>query len=848
MWFTKKTKGTLEWSSKVKMTTSLSQEIEITLPEEEKQVLTKYYAQASTILEYGSGGSTLFASSLKEKKIISVESDRRWAEHVKGVSRKLNVPSFPEVISVDIGRTGDWGRPLDAENWNSFINYVLAPWQSFPELQPDVIFIDGRFRTACLAFSLLRIKSRTIILFDDYKSRRHYWKVESIVKPKAIVGRMAVFDIDPIDSSILPWNDVIKLFFNTSPKDKELLTAEKGLLRAQLAKIEAKMTSLQSERENLKATVANLHARTKQHKIKYRKLMKLALIFSAPTLLLLSPIILPMIIFRRALRKSSRLRINPIKRIKVLQTQLLALGFTDSPLSELMAIARTSKDSKARALAAQELALWYMRTKTTKDLTNALEWLSRARSDAPDTSFRAKVLAIELLCRYHLGDVEGALSVFDDAALRGDVTDDVLLARANFEALPEKRIEWINFNLERYKIEPIKLLPKNGLPPYDRLSCAIDLPKVESGPKVTVLVAAFESAKTLPTALRSLQAQTWTNLEIIVIDDCSPKMDTFEIAKQIAALDPRIKVVRMTKNRGAYVARNRGLDIATGEFVTLHDADDWSHPQKIEKQLQFLLTYPKVMGCTSEQTRVTEDLSFTKLRGRHHCFKTLNSSSLMWRRRQVFEKLGYWDTVRFGADTEFMRRMQIAFGKKSVVHIETGNLSFQRQAERSITSDPIMGVGTMLYGVRREYNHAYTWHHRVSNSIKYDGNPKVRPFPVPSMMLPDRDEINRSDMVFDSVIFCDFRSGSKFHDWGKKMIEREVERGSKVGLVQYECLDYLKYPIEISDEIRDLCDGENVQILVYGDEVTCKRVHCSHSEINSHEKRLKARVTQLGES
>ena len=136
--------------------------------------------------------------------------------------------------------------------------------------------------------------------------------------------------------------------------------------------------------------------------------------------------------------------------------------------------------------------------------------------------------------------------------------------------------------LESYCIEPIDLLPREGVSSYDRLTCSLNMPKVVDGPKVSVLLAAFNAAETLPTALSSLQQQTWANLEIIVIDDCSPSQDTVRAAERFSAHDDRIKIVRMPQNCGAYVCRNEGLDLATGEFVTIHDADDWSHPRKIE--------------------------------------------------------------------------------------------------------------------------------------------------------------------------------------------------------------------------------------------------------------------------
>lgn len=516
-------------------------------------------------------------------------------------------------------------------------------------------------------------------------------------------------------------------------------------------------------------------------------------------------------------------RDDPRKQINVIRTKLLSLGFTERPLAELTEIATTSSDPTARALAARELALWHMRAKSDEDYRTALDWIARARDDAPDLDFRAKLSTVELLCHYQLEDHTTGRATYDRAALAGEATPDLTLARVNLEQTPEARVLWINQVLARYGIEPVTLLPDEGQPAYDRLTCAQDLPKITDGPKVTVLVAAYDAADMLPTALRSLQEQTWANLEIIVLDDCSPTMDTVRVAEGFAARDPRIQVVRMAENGGAYVARNHGLDMATGEFVTLHDADDWSHPRKIETQVRFMMDNAQVMGCTSEQARCDETIAFTKIRSNGN-YIIFNTSSFLYRRDEIHRNLGYWDTARFGADNELVRRMQAHFGNTSLKKIKTGPLSFQREASSSITEDTVKGVHGFYYGVRLQYYANQLHRHETEGSLYYnkcnlDGN-----FPRANMMNPDRQKRTCQVEEFDVIIAADFRKATT-------EILNEIERiklfknsGKKVGLVNHYDYSLETDRVRTCNEVLDLLSGEHVKFIVFGEIASCQEL------------------------
>jgi glycosyltransferase involved in cell wall biosynthesis len=503
-----------------------------------------------------------------------------------------------------------------------------------------------------------------------------------------------------------------------------------------------------------------------------------------------------------------------LAKVAAIRQHLYAHGHTSYPLKDLQAITEYGHSPSGRACAARELALWAMREKNDEGFRLALDYLALARRENPELSLGRKISMAELLCHYFLGQTEEGAAVFDRSGLSGEISADTMLAWSNFQPTPERRLLWINEAFRAYRLPEIALLCGDGRSPYDRLMTPGGLAPVREGPKVTVLLAVYESAEMLPTALRSLMEQTWRNLEIIVIDDCSPTTRTYEMALEFAGRDARIHALRLPRNGGAYVARNFGLERATGDLVTLHDADDWSHALKIETQVKYMIEHPAVMGCTSEQARCGEDLTFGSLRNAGG-FVVFNTSSFMWRRNPLREVLGYWDTVRFGADSEFIRRMQVAFGPSSYKKIATGPLSLQRESVSSITRDPVKGLDGAYYGVRKEYYDAQRAHHRTGR-IRYDGNPERRPFPVPPMMLPER--ASAAVRRFGVIITGDFgKSNPRVNEIVECVAALRAE-GKSVALV--ECYRYA--PVrhqaeEICAPLRAMIDGDGVTVLVYGE-------------------------------
>ena len=110
-------------------------------------------------------------------------------------------------------------------------------------------------------------------------------------------------------------------------------------------------------------------------------------------------------------------------------------------------------------------------------------------------------------------------------------------------------------------------------------------------PQISILVAVYNTAQYLPQCLDSLCGQTLRDIQIICIDDCSTDQSP-QILADYAQRDARITLLRTPHNSGQAAARNLGLQIATGEFTTFVDSDDWLAPDALEQALGALAQNP----------------------------------------------------------------------------------------------------------------------------------------------------------------------------------------------------------------------------------------------------------------
>lgn len=112
-------------------------------------------------------------------------------------------------------------------------------------------------------------------------------------------------------------------------------------------------------------------------------------------------------------------------------------------------------------------------------------------------------------------------------------------------------------------------------------------------PLISVIIPCYNAEKFVEKAVRSIMEQSYSNLEIIVINDCSND-NTANILKGLAKEDNRIKYIENDKNLKLPKTLNKAISLSTGEYIARMDADDISLPTRLEKQIQYMLDNPKV--------------------------------------------------------------------------------------------------------------------------------------------------------------------------------------------------------------------------------------------------------------
>jgi len=133
----------------------------------------------------------------------------------------------------------------------------------------------------------------------------------------------------------------------------------------------------------------------------------------------------------------------------------------------------------------------------------------------------------------------------------------------------------------------------------------------EDKPLVSILITTYNSEKYIKECLESILNQTYKNLEIIIIDDCS-KDNTLNILKEYK--DNRIKIYSNKHNLGISKNLNKGLNKCNGEYIAIMDSDDWSYPDRIKKQVKLMEDNQKTILCGGYMDICDENLNYKTTR------------------------------------------------------------------------------------------------------------------------------------------------------------------------------------------------------------------------------------------
>ena len=500
-------------------------------------------------------------------------------------------------------------------------------------------------------------------------------------------------------------------------------------------------------------------------------------------------------------------------------------------LNELLSSAATDKADKL--VAAWELARWHT---VERDYEEALKFLHQLYEVAPGERLRKRNLLLEIDLNLRLGHLPTGKELAAWAIERYGFDTDVLLACANAFGAPDssqdnemgdERLEILNLIYDSHGLMPLKKLNPELPLGLDNIAGATETVAPAGTAKLSVIMPAHNACKTIAFAIQSLLRQTWANLEVILVDDASED-ETPEIVSHLTGCDPRVKLVRLCENNGAYVARNAALPHVTGDYVTVHDADDWSHPQKIELQMAELMANQDTIGLTSSWIRVSADLRFNGTWRPGDFLVSENLSSLIVN-TNTMRALGGWDPVKVNADDEFRRRLEARYKTKVSRVFDGIPLALALDDSASLTRDHRTHVRTEFFGLRRDYRLAFErWHARAAEDGDFYLDPtpgSERRFPVPRAIVP-----GASAASYDIVLACNYAlTGGAFIS-AFNYILASLRSGLRVGI-----FDWRRYENDLNrpadKRLLDLIDEGVVGAISAGDDVTTRHLVFCHPPI-----------------
>ncbi|OTG86723.1 hypothetical protein B9T31_06930 [Acinetobacter sp. ANC 4558] len=267
----------------------------------------------------------------------------------------------------------------------------------------------------------------------------------------------------------------------------------------------------------------------------------------------------------------------------------------------------------------------------------------------------------------------------------------------------------LNDYLNSFELSSIALQqPSGNLTVNNLKSNCTGISDALNKPLVSILVPAYNVERLLRTSIESLVNQYYKNLEILIIDDASTD-NTATVIRDLEKQYSQVRGIFLSSNVGPFVAKNYAAQQALGEYLTTHDADDWAHPERISRQVQPLLDDKKLIATTCQWIRLGETGDFYAKQ--HFPFKRFNPSSPLFRKKQVIQDVGLWDSVRIAADTEFIERLRLVYGKKCIAYLKLPLVLGAHRTNSLMTSVDTGNLATHISPIRLSYWQAWrNWH------------------------------------------------------------------------------------------------------------------------------------------
>lgn len=523
-------------------------------------------------------------------------------------------------------------------------------------------------------------------------------------------------------------------------------------------------------------------------------------------------------------------------------TKKLWAGFSQHASQDLDSLLRSGCAVSQKVAAAWELARFYAAEGQWDRCDRYLE-IMHGLDKAAGRKKRARLLRIEALLA--LGRYEKAkeLALFKMEE-KGALDADYYCALSNIFAVQQgaasesghvARLDLLNRVYEHSNLLGVDFIePLKGFT-FGNLKAAHDVARTTRAEKISVLMPVYNAEAFLAVSIASILAQTWSNIELILVDDCSTDA-SWSIMQRFAEKDSRIVCSKNPVNMGAYQTRNRALATATGDFVTVHDSDDWSHPQMLQSQIEAMLNDSGIKVSFTSMARVSFDLKFSLRPERNNLEYVHRSYPSLLIKREDLQLLDKWDGVAANADDEFVQRARARWGDQSLRDLlpNVPMSLFLKHAE-SLTSQKGTSLRSLTFGVRHEYaKQASYWKEHVlipsinaGTAVSMERTSLKHPFPIPSKLAPKHWAKNDH---YDVIIISDLSLLGGTRRCNEGYIAAAQNLGMRIGLFHWPRYD-LRLADDIASEYRVLSYNENVDILTPENQVSTGLLLIHHPPI-----------------
>ena len=355
---------------------------------------------------------------------------------------------------------------------------------------------------------------------------------------------------------------------------------------------------------------------------------------------------------------------------------------------------------------------------------------------------------------------------------RWPASNDVFITASQVEknaGNTDQQLRHINSMLSLSGMSPVVSLKPDGAITPEHLATATD-EVVDDARLVSIIMTTYKRDPLLDAAVSSILNQTYQNIELIIVDDCSPD-DNFSYLQHLADKNERVRVFQMPENGGTYIAKNFGITQARGEFIGFMDSDDYSHAERIQFQVATLDAHPEVVGVTHDYFRINEssDIEFRGIGAlRMACISLLI-------RREVIDEIGFFDSLRVGADTEYIERIEAYYGKERRLRVRIPSMFMMLHSNSLTGGGPFHISWRSVTGHRLQHHRSFrTWHKKIRAGTVAAFIPQkihIRPFEAPEEMKSTHYGWVEGMPLFSEMI------RKRNHDWwaGKKpMWQKEL--------------------------------------------------------------------------